>query len=486
MCGDSCAYCSSTEACFPGLLLKEVQSGSALFAVAMQEEARDRGDWLLGPCSQCLQSECCMVTTTNAMPFESLQLPDYLLQALATLSYQVPTSIQEKAIPLVLSGRDLLAEAQTGTGKTAAFALPIIKQYNDQPTKSRGSDIFALIVVPTRELAQQVAASFQAYSQNSPKTFTTITLIGGESIETQLDRLACGGAAIVATPGRLLDMIERDAVDLGALHTLVLDEADKLLALGFSEELQSLLELLPEKRQNLLFSATLAPKIVELGKGFLKDPAQVSIAHDELDENISQRVIEVDRDRRRPLLQHLITSEGWPHVLVFVASKRAAHNLATKLRGTGISASALHGDLDQSERTKILQQFKNKRQQVLVATDLASRGIDIDGLSCVVNYDLPRSPNDYVHRIGRTGRAGQSGVAVSFIDQESEAHFRLIEKRAQIRVKRERIEGFALSPKAAKTEGGKGPVKGKRKSKKDKLREQAARLASEEKTEPEV
>jgi ATP-dependent RNA helicase RhlE len=412
------------------------------------------------------------------MPFDSLGLPDYLLRALAALSYEAPTNIQEQAIPLALAGHDLLAEAQTGTGKTAAFALPIIMQLNEGPARKPDNGISALVVVPTRELAGQVASAFQSYSRYAPRKVTTITLIGGESVAEQLRCLRDGASVVVATPGRLLDIIERDGIDLAALDTLVLDEADKLLDLGFSEELQTLLGVLPEGRQNLLFSATLAPKIVELSDRFLKDPVRVSIAREEVTLRIVQRVIEVDRDRRRPLLQHLIAEEAWPQVLVFVASKRSAHNLANKLRGVGIEAAALHGDLEQSERTDVLRQFKNKKQQVLVATDLVCRGIDISGLSCVVNYDLPRSPNDYVHRIGRTGRAGKSGVAVSFIDHETQDHFRLIEKRANVSVKREQVDGFTLSPPTLKTEVDKGPIKGKRKSKKDRLREQAARLAA--------
>lgn len=423
-------------------------------------------------------STCCMVHGNGAMLFDSLNLPDYLLRALADLSYEAPTSIQEQAIPLVLAGHDLLAEAQTGTGKTAAFALPILKQLNEQPAKGPSPSVSVLVVVPTRELAQQVASAFQSYSRYAPRQVFTIALIGGESIDRQLRSLSDGVDVVVATPGRLLDIIERDGMDLAALDTLVLDEADKLLNLGFSEELHALLALLPEGRQNLLFSATLAPKIVELSGKFTKEPVRVSIAHKEASPLVLQRVIEVDRERRRPLLQHLIATEAWPQVLVFVASKRSARNLASKLRGTGLSAAALHGDLEQSERTLVLREFKNKKQQVLVATDLACRGIDISELSCVVNYDLPRSPNDYVHRIGRTGRAGKSGVAISFVDHDAQDHFRLIEKRARVSVKREQVDGFTLSPPALTGKVGKAPTKGKRKSKKDKLREQAATLAA--------
>tara|TARA_R110002096_G_scaffold143328_5_gene299446 strand:- start:102262 stop:103524 length:1263 start_codon:yes stop_codon:yes gene_type:complete len=400
--------------------------------------------------------------------FESLDLPEYLLRALQELGYETPTSIQEQAIPQVLEGHDLLAEAQTGTGKTAAFALPILKQMLERPAKR---SVSVLVVVPTRELAQQVAAAFKSYARHAPRSVSTLALIGGDAIDGQLRRLSEGVDVAVATPGRLLDIIGREDIDLAALDTLVLDEADKLLDLGFSEELQSLLEALPEGRQNLLFSATLGPKIVELSSKFLNAPVRVSIAPEASNSQIAQRVIEVDRDRRRPLLQHLIEAEEWTQVLVFVASKRSAHNLASKLRGTGIMAAALHGDLEQNERTRVLRQFKNKRHQVLVATDLACRGIDIDELACVVNFDLPRSPNDYVHRIGRTGRAGQSGVALSFIDHESQAHFKLIEKRNAFYLQRERVEGFVLSPPDSPSSERKGPVKGKRKSKKDKLRE---------------
>lgn len=417
-------------------------------------------------------------STMGPKLFESLNLSDSLLRALADLSYASPTSIQEQAIPLVLDGQDLLAEAETGTGKTAAFALPILQQLIDRPARPANMakvGISVLVVVPTRELAQQVVVAFDSYARYTPRKINTLALIGGESIEVQLRCLREGVDVVVATPGRLLDIVERERVDLSTLDTLVLDEADKLLDLGFSEELRALLRELPERRQNLLFSATLAPKTIDLSRRFLKDPVHISIAPQESNSQISQRVIQIDRDRRRPLLQHLIAEESWTQVLVFVASKRSARNLANKLQGTGLSASALHGDLDQSERTMVLKQFKNKRQQVLVATDLASRGIDISGLSCVINYDLPRSPNDYLHRIGRTGRAGLSGVAISFIDHESEAHFRLIEKRCKISLEREQLEGFVLSPPELKTSTNKGPIKGKRKSKKDKLRELAAR-----------
>jgi ATP-dependent RNA helicase RhlE len=412
------------------------------------------------------------------MSFQSLDLPDYLLEAVAALSYEKPTAIQEQAIPLVLAGEDVVAEAQTGTGKTAAFALPVIKKINELPPKKKKFSVLALTIVPTRELAVQVGASYKAYAKFSPKKIKMISLIGGERIEDQIRGLRMGADIVIATPGRLLDIIKRTEIRLVELETLILDEADKMLDLGFSEELQALLEKLPAKRQNLFFSATFPPKVMDLSEKFLDNPTRVKIEEEQLTvEAIGQRVIEVNAGNRRSLLQHLLSTEKWRQVMVFVGSKTAARNLAIKLTKNGQTAIDFHGDLDQSGRFEALRQFKNKEVKVLVATDIASRGIDIEKLSCVINYDLPRSPMDYVHRIGRTGRAGESGQAVSFIDHDSAAHFKLIEKRADISLEREQVEGFELTGEASVKETGKAPVKGKGKSKKDKLREEAAKKA---------
>ena len=420
------------------------------------------------------------------MSFNSLDLPDYLLQALDKLSYEEPTAIQSQAIPLILAGRDLAAEAQTGTGKTAAFALPVIKKINDLPPKKKKISVLSLVLVPTRELALQVAASYKAYAEFSPSKIKVLSVIGGERIEDQIRGLRMGLDIVVATPGRVLELIERQEIRLFELEILVLDEADKMLDLGFSEELTKLLTILPAKRQTLLFSATLPQKVVELSEKILNEPVRVSIDSDQPTvEAIQQRVIRVNRGNRRPLLSQLLTSESWTQVMVFVVSKRAARNLALKLTRDGHSAAGFHGDLDQSERIKVLKGFKNKEVNILVATDIACRGIDIDKLSCVINYDLPRSPKDYVHRIGRTGRAGESGVAISFIDYETEAHFKLIEKRAEISLDQEEIEGFELTGEASEEKKGPAPVKGKGKSKKDKLREKEAKKAKAE-VKPEV
>jgi len=405
--------------------------------------------------------------------FESLKLPEYLLNTLKNKAYSSPTPIQTLAIPRVLDELDVIGVAQTGTGKTAAFALPIIMQLN--ATSADDLDPQVLAVAPTRELAVQVAAAFATYATLSPRKIRVVSVIGGVDLEEQSRALSRGADVVVATPGRLLDLLERDWLCLSRVQTLVLDEADKLLNLGFADELDALLNALPAKRQNLLFSATFSPKVEGLCARFLSDPVRVEVEGEEPTvEKITQRVFEVDSHARRPLLQHLLETEDWNQVLVFVATKVKARNLARKLTKAGFAAIDFHGDLHQDQRTDTLEGFKNGKNRVLVSTDIAARGIDIDKLSCVVNFDLPRSPNDYVHRIGRTGRAGEEGVAISFIDHDSAAHFKLIEKRAGVQLEREQVEGFGLSGEAPAPKKGGPPVKGKRPSKKDRLRAAAA------------
>jgi superfamily II DNA/RNA helicase len=317
-----------------------------------------------------------------------------------------------------------------------------------------------------------------ALSRHAPERVHVHEVIGGESIEAQIDALKEKGGLVVATPGRCLDLITQKELALDRLKTLVLDEADKLLTLGFQDELYQILEHLPAQRQNVLLSATLPPKVISLSQKILNEPVRVRSEHENLTlDHITQRVIEVYRDDRRALLKHLMDREQWAQVLVFVASKKAARNIAAKLHRDGYDVGALHGDLTQDERLTILGDFKRKVFPILISTDLSSRGIDMENLTCVINYDLPRSPMDYVHRIGRTGRAGAKGLAISFIDHEDQAHFRLIEKRTGIRLEREQVEGFALKGEAPAKVKGPLPVKGKKKSKKDKLREQALKEA---------
>ena len=410
------------------------------------------------------------------MSFASLGLSEHLLRALDDQGYQQPTPIQQKAIPVVLEGRDVVAAAQTGSGKTAGFGLPILQRLSEQSGQGY-RPVRALVLVPTRELAAQVAEAISLYASQLPQRLKIEAVYGGVSINPQMMSLRGGCDVLVATPGRLLDLLENNATDLRGVETLVLDEADRMLDLGFADELGWVLEELPARRQTLLFSATFPEAVLKLTEELLDNPVHIEVKSEStVAELVEQRAIEVDRTNRTMLLRHLIDQENWSRVLVFVASRRGANNVTMKLAKYGIRAVALHGELTQDARSKALAEFKKKKFQVLVATDLASRGIDIAQLPCVVNYDLPRSPADYVHRIGRTARAGESGLAISFIDHESDAHFKLIEKRSRQTLPREQIPGFERSAEApVELEKPKGPVKGKRKSKKDKLREAAAK-----------
>jgi ATP-dependent RNA helicase RhlE len=413
------------------------------------------------------------------MPFSQLGLSAPLVRAVTDQNFSKPTPIQSAAIPVVLDGKDVRASAQTGSGKTAAFMLPMLQQLSVQRRES-GRFVRALVLVPTRELAAQIGEATKRYGRYLSEPIKTLVVYGGVSINPQMIALGGGADIIVATPGRLLDLIDHKAVSLSSVSTLVLDEADRLLALGFAEELARIVALLPARRQSLFFSATFPPAVAALAGTLLREPVEIEIqASAPSEEQIVERAIEVDALRRTQLLRHLVEENGWTRVLVFVATKYATEHVAEKLRRVGIDASALHGELSQGARTQALADFKATKIRVLVATDLAARGLDIEHLPVVVNYDLPRSAVDYVHRIGRTGRAGESGVAVNFISADTHAHFQLIEKRNDRTLPREQIVGFKpfeTEPPAplAPTTGG---IKGKRKSKKDKLRE-AAGLAS--------
>ena len=412
--------------------------------------------------------------------FDALGLIPALLQAATDRGYAVPTPIQAAAIPPALEGADLRGQAQTGSGKTAAFALPLLQRWEQAPRHRSTRVVHTLVLVPTRELATQVAESFAQLAVHLPERPKIVRAIGGVSINPQLMSLRGGADIVVGTPGRVLDLVHHNALRLNQCAALVLDEADRLLDLGFTDELKQVLSWLPERRQNLLFSATFAPRTAALADGLLHAPVRVEAAPapDTLP-LITQRAIEVDTGRRTQLLRHLVAQEGWPQVLVFVATKHACETVADKLRKGGLTAEPLHGVLGQGKRTQVLADFKAGRVQVLVATDLAARGIDIAQLPVVLNFDLARSPTDHVHRIGRTGRAGATGVAVSFIPAASEAHFRLIEKRQGQRVPRERIAGFEpveAAPADAQEAGG--GIKGRRPNKKDKLRAAAAANAA--------
>ncbi|MET0340648.1 MAG: DEAD/DEAH box helicase [Polyangiales bacterium] len=410
------------------------------------------------------------------MTFASLGLSSAILHALAESGYETPTSVQAAAIPVVLQGRDLWASAQTGSGKTAAFALPILERLR-APSSLSHHGVQALIVVPTRELAVQTGQAIARYSRHLAPPRAACVAVGGVSLEPQQRALADGAPLVVATPGRLLELVDVGALRLSALKTLVLDEADRLLSLGFAAELSKLLALLPHDSQRLLFSATFPPKVVALAELLMRDPVRINLdagATPSADV-IEQRVIEVDPGTRTALLLHLLQVHAWSQVLVFVASRLTADELALTLSRAGTRAWPLHGELGQDARTQTLADFKAGRFQVLVATDLAARGLDIAQLPAVLNYDLPRSAADYTHRIGRTGRAGETGVAVSFVSARTAAHFRLIEKRHHISLEREQIGGFEPRERAVAMRDPNGGIKGRRKSKKDKLREAQAR-----------
>jgi len=406
------------------------------------------------------------------MSFSKLKLSDKLNISLKENEYTTPTAIQEKVIPLVLEHKDIMAKAQTGSGKTASFVLPILNLWANKRYEGKAK-IRCLVLTPTRELALQVCESFNLFSKYLHKKPKLVSVIGGESIGEQLLDIQKGCDIVVATTGRLLDILKKKQINLSTLEFLVLDEADKMLDFGFEEELELLLESLPKQRQNLLFSATYPPKILTIASKITQNAIEVSIESEQTTvETINQRVIEVNKENRSALLRHLIKEENFEQVLVFMASKRSCDNLAFKFRKYGFEAESFHGDLIQEERNETLEDFKNKKIKVLFATDIAARGLHIDNISCVVNFDLPRAVADYIHRIGRTGRAGKSGIAVSFICHEDKEHFSLIEKRSDIKLTREQIVGFELTGKPIEKTKGQAPIKGKRKSKKDKLREQ--------------
>jgi ATP-dependent RNA helicase RhlE len=414
--------------------------------------------------------------------FESLGLSAELAQVCKQAGFAAPTPIQVEAIPPLLRGQDLLGLAPTGSGKTAAFALPLLQRLmaGRQYAYRR---VRVLVLVPTRELAAQVGDVFERLGASTTRPLKVKVLYGGVSVNPQMMGLRGGADIVVATPGRLLDLMERNAVRLDAVEALVLDEADRLLDLGFAAERERVLAVLPAKRQNLLFSATFSPEVQALADALLQDAVRVEAASQEMAApDIVQRVFEVDAARRTELLRHLVQQGGRQRVLVFVATRYATEHVARKLYDRGIHAAPLHGEMSQGARTEVLEHFKDGRWQVLVTTDLASRGIDIAGLDVVVNYDLPRSPNDYVHRIGRTGRAGASGVAISFVSAGTAAHFRLIEKRQGMALPREQAAGFEPAEVEAESVAtavpGTGGVKGKRPSKKDKLRAAARAVAT--------
>ncbi|HEY9201563.1 MAG TPA: DEAD/DEAH box helicase [Gammaproteobacteria bacterium] len=405
------------------------------------------------------------------MSFESLGLRAELLRAVAEAGYSTPTPIQQQAIPSVLEGRDIMGGAQTGTGKTAGFTLPLLQRLMEQsPSTAKASGnkpraIRALVLTPTRELAAQVADSVATYGKYLP--LSSAVMFGGVSINPQIKQLRKGVDILVATPGRLLDHVSQKTVDLSQLEILVLDEADRMLDMGFIRDIRKVLALLPKQKQTLFFSATFSDEIKQLANNLLNSPVLVEVARrNTTAESVSQLVHPVDKSRKRELLSYLIGSNNWQQVLVFNRTKHGANRLAEQLNTDGISSAAIHGNKSQGARTKALADFKSGKVRVLVATDIAARGLDIDQLPHVVNYDLPNVAEDYVHRIGRTGRAGNEGSAISLVCVDEHKLLKDIERLIKREIPKQVFDDFKpdASIKAEPINQGRGkPANGSRK-----------------------
>lgn len=385
------------------------------------------------------------------MQFTDLGLKAELLRAVADQGYDTPTPIQQKAIPAVMAGHDLMASAQTGTGKTAGFTLPILHRLasgpNDRLTRIAKTPR-VLVLTPTRELAIQVEESVRTYGKHLP--INSLAVFGGVGINPQIANLRRGVDILVATPGRLLDHVQQRTVDLSKIEIFVLDEADRMLDMGFIRDIRKVIALLPKQRQNLMFSATFSPEIRELASGLLNNPVSVDVAtRNTAAETVTQRVIETNREQKKDLLLHLFATRGWHQVLIFARTKHGADALTRTLEKAGIKAAALHGNKSQGARTRALSEFKDGKLVALVATDIAARGIDIDALPYVINYELPNIAEDYVHRIGRTGRAGMEGEALSLVCHDERPYLRDIEKLIKRNLERVVIEGFEASAHAA-------------------------------------
>jgi ATP-dependent RNA helicase RhlE len=383
------------------------------------------------------------------MSFENLGLSADMLRAVSEEGYTVPTPVQSQAIPYILQGRDVLAGAQTGTGKTAAFTLPLLQRLAQSSTGAKVQGrrpIRALVLTPTRELASQVEESVRIYGRHLP--LTSAVIFGGVNINPQFSMLRKGVDILVATPGRLLDHLGQGSLDLSSVETLILDEADRMLDMGFIRDIRRVIAVLPKKRQNLMFSATYTDEIRTLAETLLTNPASVEVARRNTPaEKVSQRVFPVDRERKRELLSSLIHNGDWRQVLVFTRTKHGANRLAKQLEQDGLSTSAIHGNKSQAARTKALAGFKAGEVRILVATDIAARGLDIDTLPHVVNFELPNVPEDYVHRIGRTGRAGAEGEAISLVCVDEDEFLRNIERLLKRKFDREVIPGFEIDPR---------------------------------------
>lgn len=387
------------------------------------------------------------------MKFTDLGLSQPLLDAIDDQGYDTPSPIQAKAIPEVLQGRDVMAAAQTGTGKTAGFVLPILEHFSTKPVQSRkGNQARALIITPTRELAAQIADSVETYGRYLK--IKSAVVFGGVKINPQMQRLRGGVDVLIATPGRLLDLHSQNAIQFDKLEVLVLDEADRMLDMGFIHDIRRIIKLLPKKRQTLLFSATFSNQIRQLAKSIVYKPVEVSVSPpNSTVDAVRQKIIPVEKTQKSAVLTHLIRENDWFQVLVFSRTKHGANRLAKQLDARGIEAAAIHGNKSQGARTRALADFKQSKVRVLVATDIAARGIDIDQLPHVVNFDLPQVPEDYVHRIGRTGRAGASGEAISLVSHDEHKQLLDIERLIKKVLPREELDGFEPKNNLPKSDG---------------------------------
>jgi ATP-dependent RNA helicase RhlE len=403
------------------------------------------------------------------MSFDSLGLSAELLRAINEQGYSTPTPIQTQAIPVILEGKDILAGAQTGTGKTAGFTLPMLQRLATTPVSQSRRPIRALVLTPTRELAAQVGDSVKNYSRHLP--LKSAVVFGGVKINPQIDKLRRGVDILVATPGRLLDHVSQNTIDLSQLEILVLDEADRMLDMGFIHDIRKIMKLLPQQRQTLLFSATFSDEIKSLANKLLKQPVLIEVARcNATASQIEQLIHPVDRQRKRELLSYLIGSGNWQQVLIFTRTKHGANRLAEQLDKDGIRSAAIHGNKSQGARTRALAEFKSGKVRALVATDIAARGLDIDQLPHVVNYELPNVAEDYVHRIGRTGRAGSDGVAISLVCVDEHKLLQDIERLIKRKINRDVIEGYEPDPtiKAEPVKNGRSNKSGNKKSKNSK------------------
>lgn len=436
-----------------------------------------------------------MKKNSSHTDFESFSLSDGILTAIKQIGFNKPTAIQLKTIPAVLEGKDVLARADTGSGKTAAFALPLLDLLSNQNIYSQigrskrfnavervaSNCVQVLVLVPTRELAIQVAEVFAKLSESISPTLKCQSVYGGVKINPQMMALRGGADVLVATPGRLLDLIDQNAIKFNQIKTLVIDEVDRLMKGDFLEEVERISKLLPNKRQNLMFTATFPESISRLVREVMNEPEIINMDEfvDELE--IEQRVITVNHHQKNDLLAQLLNENEWEQVLIFCSAKRTCDNLVKKLEKRSIEGVAMHSNKEQSVRSTALKKFKSGETRILIATDVASRGIDIEQLPCVINYDLPRSPNDYVHRIGRTGRAGETGQVISLIAHHEFQHFSVIEKHNGINLKREELKGFELDEIAQPL-----PPKSPKKKKTRLSKKQKARQAAEQNSDNQV